>query len=155
MRRKAREVETDAAARAAADADVAIIAVGESGYAEWLGDIRDLTLPQPQLSLIEAIQETGTPTVIVLLQGRPRIIHPYADEANAVVMAYWPGTEGANAIADVLYGEYNPSGKLPFTYPRHPNALDTYDYKFNQDFGSPGYERTTGLLDPPVEVFQK
>ena len=145
------EIDIDAAARAAADVDVAVIAVGESGYAEWMGDIRDLTLPDAQLRLIEAVQATGTPTVIVLAQGRPRIIHPYADQANAVVMAYWPGTEGAHAIADVLYGEYNPSGKLPFTYPRHPNALDTYDYKFNQDFGSPSYERTTGLLDPQYE----
>jgi beta-glucosidase len=140
-------LDIEAAARAAAGADVAVLAVGEDAYAEWVGDIRDLTLPEAQLSLIEAVQATGTPTVLVLVQGRPRTIHRVADRAAAIVMAYTPGMEGAEAIADVLYGEHNPSGRLPFTYPRHPNALDTYDHRYTQTLDT-GFDRGRGGFDP-------
>ena len=131
------DVET--AARLAADVDVAVIVIGEDAYAEGVGDIADLTLPEAQLRLVEAIQATGTPTVLVLVEGRPRIIRRVADAARGVVMAYWPGMHGGEAIADVLFGEVNPGGRLPFTYPRHPNELITYDHKFTETL-SPRFE---------------
>lgn len=131
--------DVGAAARAAADADVVVVAVGEDAYAEWVGNTDDLTLPEAQLRLVEAVQATGKPTVLVLVQGRPRIVSRVAEGAGAVVMAYWPGMYGGDAVADVLFGDHNPGGRLPFTYPRHPNALTTYDHTFaettNNDFG--------------------
>lgn len=131
--------DVEAAARLAADVDVAVVVIGEDAYAEGVGDIADLTLPEAQLRLVEAIQATGTPTVLVLVEGRPRIIRRVADAARGVVMAYWPGMHGGEAIADVLFGEVNPGGKLPFTYPRDPNELITYDHKFTETL-SPRFE---------------
>jgi beta-glucosidase len=126
------------AARLAAEADVAVVVIGEDAYAEGVGDIPDLTLPEAQLRLVEAIQATGTPTVLVLLEGRPRIIRRVVDGARGVVLAYWPGMFGGQAVAEVLFGEINPGGKLPFTYPRHPNELLTYDHKVTETL-SPGF----------------
>ena len=140
------DADIEAAAQAARGADVAVVALGESGYAEWIGDLADLTLPSPQLRLARAVQATGTPTVIVLLEGRPRIIRDVADGARGVVLGYWPGTEGAEAIAEVLFGEVNPSGRLPFTYPKHPNLLVTYDHKFVETT-STGYARESQPVD--------
>jgi beta-glucosidase len=124
--------DVEEAARLADDADVAVVVIGEDAYAEGVGDIADLTLPEAQLSLVRAIQATGTPTVLVLVQGRPRIIHTVADAARGIVMAYWPGMHGGEAVAEVLFGETNPGGKLPFTWPRHPNELVTYDHKLTE-----------------------
>ncbi|HEV2912982.1 MAG TPA: glycoside hydrolase family 3 N-terminal domain-containing protein [Pyrinomonadaceae bacterium] len=123
------EVDIAAAARAARDADVVVLCLGEGSYAETPGNITDLTLSEVQLRLAEAIQATGKPVVLVLVEGRPRIINRITDKAGAILMAYNPGNEGGTAIADVLFGDYNPSGKLPFTYPRTPNGLVTYDHK--------------------------
>ncbi len=145
------EVDIAAAARAAADADVAVVAIGEDAYAEWVGDIDDLTLPEPQLRLVEAIQATGTPTVLVLVEGRPRVISRVADRARGVVMAYWPGMHGGDAIADVLFGDANPGGKLPFTYPRHPNHLLTYDHVLTETLG-PGFDRRPTAFNPQWEL---
>jgi beta-glucosidase len=123
------EVDIAAAVRAARDADVVVLCLGEGSYTETPGNITDLTLSEVQLRLAEAIQATGKPVVLVLVEGRPRIINRIADKAQAILMAYNPGNEGGTAIADVLFGDYNPSGKLPFTYPRTPNGLVTYDHK--------------------------
>lgn len=131
-------VDIDAAARAAAEVDVAVVVIGEDAYAEGVGNIVDLTLPAPQLRLVEAIQATGTPTVLVLVEGRPRVVSRVADAARGVVLAYLPGMHGGEAIAEVLFGEVNPSGRLPFTYPRHPNDLVTYDHKFTETLGAEG-----------------
>ncbi|HEV2826228.1 MAG TPA: glycoside hydrolase family 3 N-terminal domain-containing protein [Pyrinomonadaceae bacterium] len=123
------EVDIPAAVRAASAADVVVICLGEGSYTETPGNITDLTLGEPQLKLAEAIEATGKPVVIVLVEGRPRIINRIVDKAGAVLMAYNPGNEGGQAVADVLFGDINPSGKLPFTYPRTPNGLITYDHK--------------------------
>ena len=123
------EVDIAAAARAARDADVVVLCLGEGSYTETPGNITDLTLPEPQLKLAEAIIAAGKPVVVVLVEGRPRIISRIADGAGAILMAYNPGNEGGQAIADVLFGDYNPSGRLPITYPRNPNALLNYDHK--------------------------
>lgn len=123
------EVDIPAAVRAAGAADVVVLCLGEGSYTETPGNITDLTLGEPQLKLAEAIEATGKPVVLVLVEGRPRIINRIVDKAGAVLMAYNPGNEGGQAIADVLFGDFNPSGKLPFTYPRTPNGLITYDHK--------------------------
>ena len=147
------EVDIPAAVRAAQAADVVVLCLGEGSYCETPGNITDLTLGEPQLRLAEAIQATGKPVVLVLVEGRPRIINRIVDKAGAVLMAYNPGNEGGQAIADVLFGDVNPSGKLPFTYPRTPNGLITYDHKpfetENTSFGNlafkPQFEFGQGL----------
>ncbi|HEX8492534.1 MAG TPA: glycoside hydrolase family 3 N-terminal domain-containing protein [Pyrinomonadaceae bacterium] len=123
------EVDIAAAVRAARDSDVVVLCLGEGSYTETPGNITDLNLSEVQLRLAESIQATGKPVVLVLVEGRPRVINRIADKAQAILMAYNPGNEGGTAVADVLFGDYNPSGRLPFTYPRTPNGLVTYDHK--------------------------
>jgi beta-glucosidase len=124
-----KEIDINAAARAAHDADVVVVCVGEGSYAETPGNITNLTLDEAQLRLAEAIEATGKPVVLVLVEGRPRVINRIVDKARGILMAYNPSNEGGTAVADVLYGDYNPGGKLPFTYPRTPNGLIAYDHK--------------------------
>lgn len=126
---KEEEVDIPAAVSAARTVDVVVLCLGEGSYTETPGNITELNLGEPQLKLAEAIQATGKPIVLVLVEGRPRVINRIADGAKAILMAYNPSNEGGTAIADVLFGDYNPSGKLPFTYPRTPNGLITYDHK--------------------------
>jgi len=123
------EADIPAAVRAAGAADVVVLCLGEGSYTETPGNIPDLSLGEPQRKLAAAIEATGKPVVLVLVEGRPRIIDGIADNASAVLMAYNPGNEGGQAVADVLFGDFNPCGKLPFTYPRSPNGLMTYDHK--------------------------
>src|SRR6202165_3501723 len=145
------EVDVPAAVRAASEADVVVLCLGEGSYTESPGNIPDLTLGEPQLRLAEAIEATGKPVVLVLVEGRPRIINRIVDKAGAVLMAYNPGNEGGQAVADVLFGDFNPSGKLPFTYPRTPNGLLTYDHKAFETEGfdnagfNPQFEFGSGL----------
>lgn len=121
--------DIDVAVEAAKKADVAIVCLGEKAYCETPGNINDLTLDKAQLDLATAIIRTGKPVVLVMLQGRPRVITSVADGAAAVLVAMLPGMEGGRAIADIIFGDFNPSAKLPFTYPRFPNDIVTYDYK--------------------------
>jgi len=123
------EVDIAAAVRAAQNVDVIVLALGEGSYCETPGNVTDLTIGEPQIKLAEALKATGKPIVMVLVEGRPRIINRIADSASAILMAYNPSNEGGTAIADVLFGDVNPSGKLPFTYPRTPNGLINYDHK--------------------------
>ena len=141
------DAEIAAAAEAARGMDAAVVVLGETGYAEWVGDVDDLTLPSAQRRLAQAVIATGTPTILVLLEGRPRVVRDVVDGARAVVFGGWPGPEGAEALAEVLFGEVNPSGKLPFTYPRHPNALTTYDHKFTEALDG-GFTRKEGGFAP-------
>ena len=124
-----KEIDIPAAVTAAREADVAIVCLGEGAYAETPGNITDLTLGEAQLRLAEAIEAQGKPVVLVLVEGRPRVINRITDRAQAILMAYNPGNEGGTAVADVLFGDYTPSGKLPFTYPRTANGFITYDHK--------------------------
>ena len=123
-------INIDEAVAAAKNNDVAVVCIGEAPYTEKPGDLRDLWLPQAQRDLVEAIAETGTPVVMVLIEGRPRIVSDIEPKTEAVLMGYLPGDEGGNAIADILLGDANPSGKLPITYPRYPNDLVTYDHNY-------------------------
>lgn len=119
---------TSAAAREATrTADVVVVAVGEDAYAEKPGDIRDLQLPEAQIKLVEAVAGTETPVVAVVVEGRPRVMPSVFASAEAALLAYQPGVQGARAIADVLYGDVSPSGRLPFAYPRDPNVIVPYD----------------------------
>jgi len=122
-------IDVNAAVTAARAADLVILCLGEKSYAETPGNIDDLTLPEAQLRFAREIVAAGKPVVLVLVEGRPRIINAIADTMPAILLALNPGSEGGTAIADVLFGEVIPSGKLPITYPRWPNALLTYDHK--------------------------
>jgi len=120
-------VDVDAAVSAAKKSDVVVLCLGEGSYTEHPGSIPDLTLPETQLDFAEKIIATGKPVVLVLAEGRPRVISRIADKVAGIVLAPNPGNEGGTAVADVLFGDYNPNGKLPFTYPRSPGYLTTYD----------------------------
>jgi len=143
------EVDIAAAVQAARNVDVIVLALGEGSYCETPGNITDLTIGAPQVKLAEALKATGKPIVLVLVEGRPRIINRIADDASAIVMAYNPSHEGGTAIADVLFGDVNPSGKLPFTYPRTPNGLINYDHKpfetENTSFGNMAFNPQFGF----------
>jgi beta-glucosidase len=145
------EVDIDAAVRAAQNVDVIVLALGEGSYCETPGNITDLTIGAPQIKLAEALKATGKPIVLVLVEGRPRIINRIADNANAILMAYNPSHEGGTAIADILFGDVNPSGRLPYTYPRTPNGLINYDHKpfetENTSFGNMAFNPQFGFGD--------
>jgi beta-glucosidase len=147
------DVDIAKATEAASKADAVVICAGEWAYAETPGNITDLTLPDAQLYLVRKIAETKKPVILVLTEGRPRLISRVAEAAKAIVMAYNPSNEGGQAIADVLFGDVNPSGKLPITYPRFSDRLFTYDHKVfeGEDWGegkaqaAPQFEFGSGL----------
>jgi beta-glucosidase len=147
------EVDIKKAVDEAKDSDVVVLCLGEGSYTETPGNITDLTLPEPQLKLAEAVMATGKPVVVVMVEGRPRIINRIADRVPGILLALNPSSEGGMAIADVLFGDYNPNGKLPFTYPRNPNNLILYDHKlfeteettFGNAANKPQFEFGTGL----------
>ena len=129
-------LDVAAAVAAARGANVAIVALGEDAYAETPGNIDDLTLPQAQLRLARAIEQTGVPVVLVLFHGRPRIVRDAVDGARAIVTGYETGPYGGEALAGVLFGDINPSGKLPFSWPRYTGAiLVPYDRARPADIG--------------------
>ncbi|MEO9872309.1 glycoside hydrolase family 3 N-terminal domain-containing protein [Ekhidna sp.] len=113
-------------------ADVIILCLGENSYAEGPGVIDDLTLDARQIELARAAKKTGKPVILVLVQGRPRVISSIEADMDAIINAYRPGSEGASAISDVIAGEYNPSGRLPFTYPKRTGDIVLYDHKFSE-----------------------
>ncbi|KAA3616743.1 MAG: beta-glucosidase [Calditrichaeota bacterium] len=122
-------LDIPAAVAQADSVDYIIACLGEEPYCETPGNINDISLPDAQLELVETLAETGKPVIVVLTQGRPRLITKIADKAAAIIMAYLPGLEGGPAIANILSGDTNPSGKLPITYPRYPNDFTLYDHK--------------------------
>lgn len=128
------ELDIVSAVEAAGKADAAIICLGEKTYCETPGNIDDLILEQAQLKLVEEIAKTDTPIVLVLIEGRPRVVRPIVDKVDAIVMAYLPGVEGGVAIADVLFGNVNPSGKLPVTYPKYSGGFTLYDHKNSETY---------------------
>jgi beta-glucosidase len=128
-----KEVDIQRAVSAAGRADVIVACLGEPTYCETPGNIDDLTLSAPQIRLVQELAETGKPIVMVLVEGRPRVIRTIVDHAGAILTAYLPGMEGGQAIADVIFGDANPSGKLPFTYPKYSGWHVCYDHKKSED----------------------
>jgi len=120
------------AVAAARGADVIIACVGENSYCETPGNMDDLNLSANQKELVRQLAATGKPLVLVLNEGRPRIIGDIEPLAAAVVDVMLPSNYGGDALAALLSGDENFSGKLPFTYPKHINALHTYDYKVSE-----------------------
>ena len=114
-------------------ADVVILCLGENTYTEKPGDLNDLYLNEHQIALAKKVAATGTHVILVLNEGRPRIISQIEPAMQAVVQTYLPGNFGGDALADILYGEVNPSGKLPYTYPRYPNATIGYIHKPSEE----------------------
>ena len=149
----------DEAVKAAKDADVIVAAVGESrGLSHESSSRTDLNIPENQRELIRALKATGKPLVLVLMNGRPLTILEENQSADAILETWFSGTEGGNAIADVLFGDYNPSGKLPVTFPRSVGQIPTYynHLSIGRPFtpGKPGnytsqyFDDTTGPLFP-------
>ena len=121
--------------------------IGEEAYAESPGNTRELALGDEQVELVKAAQLTGKPVILVLTEGRPRFITNIEPASSGILMAYRSGRKTAEAIADVLFGDYNPDGRLPFTYHRSMGEIVLYDRKpteevrevFNDNAGS-GYD---------------
>jgi beta-glucosidase len=120
----------DKAIQAAQQVDYIVACVGELPSTEKPGDINDLTLPAAQIELVQALAATNKPIILVIAENRPRIINAIVDKCDAIVMTYLLGDEGGIAVSKTLFGDNNPSGKLPYTYPRYVNDLMTYDHKF-------------------------
>ncbi|WLG24463.1 beta-glucosidase BglX [Pseudomonas sp. FP1154] len=153
------QVLIDEAVKAAKDADVVVAAVGESrGMSHESSSRTELSIPASQRELIKALKATGKPLVLVLMNGRPLALVDEKQQADAILETWFSGTEGGNAIADVLFGDYNPSGKLPISFPRSVGQIPTYynHLSIGRPFtpGKPGnytsqyFDDTTGPLYP-------
>ena len=140
------EPQIDKAVAAAAQADVIIACIGENSYTETPGNLTDLWLSENQRNLVKALAKTGKPIILVLNEGRPRLIADIEPLATAVVDILIPGNYGGDALANLLAGEArladgrlqskNFSAKMPYTYPREINSLNTYDYKVSEEVGT-------------------
>ncbi|PKG81851.1 beta-glucosidase [Colwellia sp. 75C3] len=114
-------------------ADYIVLALGENAYAESPGALDDLNLANNQMALAQAALSTGKPVIVVLAEGRPRIIKDIVGATKAIVQAYIPGSQGAQAISDVIFGDYNPNGKLPYSYPQCTGDFANYDRVYLND----------------------
>ena len=128
--------EIDKAVAAAAQADVIIAAIGENSYTETPGNLTDLWLSNNQRDLVKALAKTDKPIILVLNEGRPRLIADIEPLAKAIVDILIPGNYGGDALANLLAGDANFSAKMPYTYPREINSLNTYDYKVSEEVGT-------------------
>jgi len=142
------------AVKAVKSSDVAIICLGELPSTERPGDIFTLDLPKEQQLIVKELSKTGIPIVIVLVEGRPKIVREIEPLSDAIIQVYLPGDQGASAIVDILCGDVNPSGKLPYTYPRYNGVIMHYDYKqsellnantWQNDFYNPQWDFGFGL----------
>lgn len=125
--------DANALKKTAANVDAIILCLGENAYAESPGNTMDLALPDEQLQLAQAAALTGKPVILVLTEGRPRFITSIEPSMKGILMAYWSGKKTAEAIADVLFGDYNPDGRLPFSYQRSMGEMVLYDRKPTED----------------------
>lgn len=130
-------VNIDAVVQATANADYILLCIGENSYTETPGNLEDVNLSDNQLALASAMNKTGKPVILILNEGRPRIISKIEAGAAAILHLYLPGNYGADALADILTGDINPSGKLPITYPRYSNSLVGYIHKPSEGEGNP------------------
>lgn len=135
-----KELNSTEALKKAKQSDVIVLCLGEPAYCETPGNIYDLNLPEAQINYAKKLIATGKPVVLVLVEGRPRLVTKIFNEVKGALIAFLPGMEGGNAIADVLFGDANPSGKLPITYPKYPNGITLYDYKPIENFDLNRYD---------------
>jgi beta-glucosidase len=134
------EIDIADAVAAARTADVAIVALAEWPVVEKPGDIEDLAFPPAQIRLARAIEATGTPVILTIYHQHPRIVREIVDGARAIVTAYQTGPFGGEALASVLFGDVNPSGKLPFSWPRTSGSIVHYDRPAPEDATTTGSE---------------
>jgi len=153
------DAEIQKAVELAKNASKIVLCLGEKNYTETPGDISDLYMSASQIKLALALAKVNKPIILVLNEGRPRLISNFEDKMSAVVQCYLPGNEGARALVDILYGDVNPSGRLPYNYPRYPNSLEKYNRKYTESISegeqnndakyeksySPQFEFGTGL----------
>lgn len=125
--------EIEKAVAAAGNVDVIVACIGENSYCETPGNLSDLRLSENQRNLVKALAGTGKPIVLILNEGRPRIISDIEPLADAVIDILLPGNYGADALANILSGKANPSARMPYTYPKDPAALTTYDYRVSEE----------------------
>ena len=118
---------------AAKNVDYIILCLGENSYCEKPGDLNDLYLNDLQTELAQEMLKLGKKVILVLSEGRPRLISKFSSKVDGIVQTYLPGIYGADALADILAGDVNPSGKLPYTYPAYPNSLVPYFHKYSDE----------------------
>ena len=140
----------DKAVAAAQGVDVIVACIGENSYTETPGNLTDLTLSKNQRDLVKALAKTGKPIVLILNEGRPRLIADIEPLAKAVVNVLLPGNYGADALANLLSGEVNFSAKMPYTYPKEINSLINYDYKVSEEVST-----MAGAYDYDAKVTQQ
>lgn len=128
------DVNYSDAIKASEESDVIILCLGEPTYCETPGNITNLELPAMQLKYAEKLAATGKPVILLLVQGRPRVFNKVSEKMDGILLAMLPGMEGGPAITNLLFGDANPSGKLPFTYPKTNNGFVTHDYKPLENF---------------------
>ncbi len=128
--------QIDRAVQVAANCDVIIACIGENSYTETPGNLTDLWLSENQRNLVKALAKTGKPLILVLNEGRPRLIADIEPLAKAVVDIFLPGNYGGDALANLLSGDANFSAKMPYTYPKEINSLINYDYKVSEEVGT-------------------
>jgi len=128
--------QIEKAVKAAANADIIVACIGENSYTETPGNLTDLWLSENQRNLIKALSETKKPIILILNEGRPRLIADIEPLAKAVIDILIPGNYGADALANLISGEANFSAKMPYTYPKEINSLNTYDYKVSEEVGT-------------------
>ena len=128
--------EIDKAVKAAANVDVIVACIGENSYCETPGNLTDLTLSENQRNLVKELAKTGKPIILILNEGRPRLITDIEPLAKGVIDIFLPGNYGADALANLMAGDANFSAKMPYTYPREINSLNTYDYKASEEVGT-------------------
>lgn len=126
-------VDISKAVKAAEGVDVIVACVGENSYCETPGNLSDLSLVAGQRELVKALAATGKPVVLILNEGRPRLINDIEPLAKAVVNILLPGNFGGDALANILAGDANPSARMPYTYPRYQAQLTTYDYRVSEE----------------------
>lgn len=122
-------INIQSAVNAAKNVDCILLFSGENSYCEKPGDLHDLYISDNQTDLALALALTGKPVILILNEGRPRLISKFEVQMDAVIQTYLPGNFGGDALAEILFGDANPGGKLPYTYPMFPNALINYNYK--------------------------
>lgn len=130
------EAQIQGAVDAAKNADIIVACIGENSYTETPGNLTDLWLSENQRNLVKALAKTGKPIVLVLNEGRPRLIADIEPLAQGVIDIFLPGNMGGDALANLMSGKSNFSGKMPYTYPKEINSLANYDFKKSEEVGT-------------------